>query len=250
MIEQDWPASGRGILVTGAGSGIGRAIAQRFKANGDNVVGLDIRDDGFKDAGLTATLVGDAGDPEVIRDALRVAEEACGRLDVIVTCAGYGKVGPIFDLSIEDWDATFAVNVRQTFLMAKYGVPIMKKSGGGVIVPISSQLGIVTAPGVTAYSASKGGLIQLTRALGFELAADGVRINAVCPGPTDTPSVRGVLASAPDPAEAERLLTDQTAMKRLLQPREIADTVFFLASPGATGITGEAVVVDAGYVLS
>jgi NAD(P)-dependent dehydrogenase (short-subunit alcohol dehydrogenase family) len=247
---RQWPATGRGIVVTGAAAGIGRAIAERFVANGDKVAGLDLNAGGMADIGLAATFEGDASNLDVIADLLAKSEDAFGQLDVLVCCAGIGAHGTIPELAIETWDKLFALNVRGAFLMAKLGIPYLRRARGGVIINIASQLGFVAAPGLTAYCATKGALIQLTRGLALDHAQEGIRVNAVCPGPTDTPAVRGAFARAPDPALAERVLSGNTAMKRLLQPAEVAGSAFFLASPDATGVTGETLVVDAGYLIA
>jgi len=238
------------MLVTGGASGIGHAIAERFVANGDRVAGIDRDPKGMVDLGLDLALEGDVSSSNFMTTALDQARTSLGGLDVLVCCAGFGLVSTLPDLAEELWDRIFAVNVRGAFLMAKYGIPILREAGGGVIINIASQLGFVAAPGMGAYCATTGALIQLTRALALDHASEGIRVNAVCPGPTDTPAVRRGFSHAPDPKAAEQALAGKTAMNRLLDPSEVAGAVFFLASPDATAVTGEALVVDAGYLIS
>ena len=249
-MTRSWPATGRSVIVTAAAAGIGRAIAERFVANGDRVTGVDVNFDGMAEMGLAAWIAGDVADPAIVKEALSSARLAAGRIDILVCCAGYSVASPIPNLSLDDWDGMMALNLRGPFLMAKYGIPMLRESGGGVMINIASQLGLVAAEGQAAYCASKGGLIQLTRGLALDHGREGIRVNAVCPGPTKSETMLSFLASAPDPLEVEARLASRTAMNRLLDTQEIAGCALFLASPDATGVTGHTLVVDAGYIIA
>lgn len=237
-------------MVTGAASGIGRAIAHRFANNGDHVIGIDrqlISDEGPK---LCRKHVCDAGSAVEMRSVLEDMKVDIGPPHVMVSCAGYALQGLIDELEVEEWDALMGVNLRGPFLMAKYGIPMMREAGGGIIINVASQLGLTAARAMPAYCASKGGVIQLSRALALDHAQDNVRVHALCPGPTDTPAVQAVLQSAADPSAAGELLMGRTAFGRFIHPLEVANVTFFLASPEASGMTGAPILVDGGYLTS
>lgn len=248
-VMREWRANGRGVVVTGAASGIGRAIALRFVANGDKVAGFDIDGDAMADMGLDGAIVCDVADSGAVQQSLHRAAQALGQVDVLVSCAGFAILGQIPDLDERDWHRILSVNVGGAFLIAKYGIPMLRQAGGGAIINIASQLAFVAAPGMAAYCASKGALVQLTRALALDHAREGIRVNAICPGPTDTPAIRAAFGSMPDPVSARSQFASRTAMNRLLEPEEIAGSALFLASRDAMGITGETLTVDAGYLI-
>jgi meso-butanediol dehydrogenase/(S,S)-butanediol dehydrogenase/diacetyl reductase len=167
-----------------------------------------------------------------------------GGLDVLVCSAGIHEEGTVLDTSPEAWDRVFAVNVRGVYSCAQAAIPHMLEAGGGSIVAIASQHGLVGFADSAAYCASKAAVINLVRCLAIDHAAQGIRANAVCPGPTQTP----MLDFLDDMPEAREQLLQQQLTGRFVQPAEIADAVFFLASGQAASILGTSIVVDGGYI--
>ena len=237
------------MLVTGGASGIGAATVARFQQDGARVAVLDR--DAARLAGIAAEarLEADVSvENEVIR-AVDAAAEALEGLDVVVNCAGVGGDGTVADTPLERWERIFAVNVRGTFLTSKAAIPHLRRAGGGVIVNVASQFGLVGAANSAAYCASKGGVVQLTRAMAIDHAGEGIRVACVCPGPTDTPMLAAYFERCPDP-EAERRRKAGTQLHgRLLAPGEIADAIHYLASPSASSAIGTVLVLDGGYTI-
>jgi len=237
-------------IVTGAGSGIGEASALRFAEEGAAVVAVDIR--GTK-AQETATAINDQGGHAIAME-VDVAEAAdvermvadtvsqLGGLDVLFSNAGTLRPGSVVELSVEDWDLVMGVNVRSIFLGGKYAVPAMIERGGGSIVNTASISGLHGDGGAVVYAASKAAVINLTRAMATDHSADGIRVNAVCPGTIETPPVKRMVA---DPAIMQVNL-DAHSMGRLGQPEEIAAAALWLASEESSFVTGEHLVVDGG----
>lgn len=240
----------RGVLITGAASGIGAATARRFKQDGDRVAGLDIDRAGLDQIDLDVRLAADVAVEVEIQRAVDEAAEALGRLDVVIGCAGIGRRGTVADTELDEWERVFAVNVRGLFLTARAAIPRFREVGGGVIVNVASQLGLVAAPNAAAYCASKGAVVQLTKAMAVDHASEGIRVNAVCPGPTWTPMVRRYFEASGDPAAERRRYEAMQLHDRLLEPEEIADAIAYLASPGASSTLGACLVVDGGYSIS
>jgi NAD(P)-dependent dehydrogenase (short-subunit alcohol dehydrogenase family) len=179
---------------------------------------------------------------------MEMATAALGGLDVVVSAAGVSGRGSAADLDVEEWDRVLEINARGLFLVAKHAIPHLRRAGAGTIVNIASQLGLVAAPDAVAYCASKGAAIQLTRAMAIDLAGDNITVNAVCPGPTDTPMLRSYFEASGD-REAERRAFEKMMLTgRFVAAEEIAEAVFNLAHPLARSTTGATIVVDGGYV--
>lgn len=237
-------------VITGAGSGIGRASALRFAASGAHVVAADIR--GHKveqtvadieaNGGIALPCVVDVADPASVEAMINCCVDHFGRIDVLFNNAGTLRPGNAVDLSVEDWDLVMAVNVRSVFLGAKYAVPHMRTQGGGSIVNTASISGLHGDGDAVIYAASKAAVINLTRAMSTDHAAEGIRVNAICPGTISTPPVQRMMR---DPAAMELNLTAH-ALGRLGEPEEIANVAAWLASDEASFITGEAIVADGG----
>lgn len=245
---------GKVALVTGAGSGIGRASALVFAREGAKVVVSDVVSEGGKEtvrlieeAGGTGFFV--EGDVSVAADAQTIAhtaEEQYGRLDYAFNNAGIeGIQAPTAEGTEENWDRVLAVNLRGVWLCMKYEIPIMLKQGGGAIVNTASVAGLVGFPNISAYNASKGGVIQLTKTAALEYAQQGIRVNAVCPGVIRTPMVERFLGGSP---EVEAQYVAMEPVGRLGLPQEIAEAVVWLCSDAASFVTGHAMVVDGGLV--
>lgn len=240
------------IIVTGAASGIGRATARRLAADGARVVPADRDDlsslaDELRAAGgeVTACQV-DVTKADQVEAMARDAQAAYGRIDGLVNCAGIVVSKLLEDTTEEDWDRQLGVNLKGIFLCCRAIIPVMRKDGGGTIVNIGSDLGMVGGPMTPAYCASKGGVLQLTRALAVDHAVDGIRVNCVCPGPVETPLLREIDVTVPDPAVERQRVIDSTLLKRVGEPEEIAGVIRFMLSDDASNMTGSIVVADGG----
>jgi NAD(P)-dependent dehydrogenase (short-subunit alcohol dehydrogenase family) len=237
------------VVVTGAASGIGAATAARFRAEGSRVAGIDLDGDRLARAQLDARIVADVTDWSAVGAAVEKAAIALGGLDIAVASAGIASRGTAVDTEPADWERTFAVNVRGVYLTAKASIPHLRKAGGGAIVNVASQLGLVAAANAAAYCASKGAVVQLTRAMAVDHGPEGIRVNCVCPGPTDTPLLEPYFAGAADPAAERRLYEQAQLHGRLVTPEEVAHAIVYLASPAAASTLGAALVVDGGYSI-
>jgi NAD(P)-dependent dehydrogenase (short-subunit alcohol dehydrogenase family) len=225
---------GKVAIITGAGAGIGEATALLFAKEGASVCCVDLADSGskvaqkIKDSGGIAQFI--QGDVSKLEDAKRIIDKAIsayGRIDILFNNAGIVIAGRVDNTSVEDWDKTMAVNVRGIYLLSKYAVPHLKKTSG-TIVNTASSVAIKGVKDRAAYTASKGAVFSLTRAMAMDYIDDHIRINSISPGTTETPSFRQRVAAAEDPEEALRQLIARQPMKRLGKPEEIADAVLFL----------------------
>jgi meso-butanediol dehydrogenase / (S,S)-butanediol dehydrogenase / diacetyl reductase len=239
----------RVAIVTGGASGMGAATVRRLAAGGARVMIVDRNGDLAQtvatEVGGTA-IVGDVADSSFCDGAIAAAMERHGALDVLVNAAGVIVRASGEDTTDEQWAKIMGVNVSGTFFMCRAAVRVMKTSGGGAIVNFGSIWGDLGSAGVAAYCASKGAVHNLTRALAMDHAADGIRVNAVCPGEVNTPMLQSERAEA----VTDQLLMAIAAtvpMGRLADPDEIARVVCFLASDDASYMTGALVSVDAGY---
>jgi NAD(P)-dependent dehydrogenase (short-subunit alcohol dehydrogenase family) len=172
--------------------------------------------------------------------------EAFGRLDILVSCAGVALARTVADTTLEEWRRLVDTNLTGVFLCGREAVRYMRAHGGGVIVNAASELALVGAPAIAAYSATKGGVLQLTRAMAADHTSDGIRINAVCPGPVATPLLDELTAAAPDPEREREETIAATLLKRIGRPEEIAAAILFLAGDDSSYVVGTALVVDGG----
>ena len=237
--------AGRRILVTGADSGIGLAFVQAASAAGAELAAIVRNDDGKLDGLIDRSrrVVADLADADAAESASEQAIDALGGLDALVHSAGLFVHEGLLETSAQTLDKVLAVNLRGAFVVTQTAARSMIHAGRGSIVLVSSQIGEVGHPRAAAYAASKAGINGLVRAAAVELAPDGIRVNAVAPGPTATPMTAEAMA---DPERSAKLV-EQIPLGRLAEPREIAAAIVFLLSDGAASTTGHILTVDGGF---
>lgn len=237
----------RRVLVTGGASGIGAATVARFQEEGCRVAALDIDEDAVEACGADLKVVCDVADELSIAGVMPRVIDEFGGLDVVVCAAGVASRGSVEGCSPAEFERVMGINVGGVYLVCRAAIPHLRAAGGGAIVVVASQLGMVAVPDAAAYCASKGAAVNLARAMALDHAGEGIRVNAVCPGPTDTPLVQRFFEETGDRAATQRAFEDATAFGRLIEPAEIAEAIAFLASERAGATIGAALVVDAGY---
>jgi NAD(P)-dependent dehydrogenase (short-subunit alcohol dehydrogenase family) len=252
----DGRLEGRVGIVTGTASGIGRAGAALFAAEGAALVTLDLDAEGGEETvaairragGRAVFRQGDVAVAGDVQAAVRDAVEVFGKLDLLWSNASTAIVQTVVEMTEEEWDRLVSVNLKGTFLLAKYGIPALLEAGDGTIVVTGSTSSFVGAPRWSAYCATKGGVLMFCRALALEYADRGIRCNCVCPGSTDTPLVRLDVGSRGIPYD-EAVHQDKTShpLKRWAQPEEIARAALFLSCDDSSFMTGAALVVDGGF---
>jgi NAD(P)-dependent dehydrogenase (short-subunit alcohol dehydrogenase family) len=247
---------GRVALVTGAASGLGRASADMFLQEGAKVVYADLNRDGAAEAASAGgeNAHGEGMDVTSDDDCQRVVAavvEHFGKLDILMTCAGLGDSAPISELDSKTFDSTVGVNLKGTFLTIKYALPAMTKPGGSIIT-LASVAGIIASPGFAAYGPSKAAVIQLTRIVALENAADGIRANAIAPSWVWTPMVEKAMQRMVPGAPEEVVkgyLARQSPLKRMGRTEDIANAALYLASDDSSFMTGQTMVLDGGITL-
>jgi NAD(P)-dependent dehydrogenase (short-subunit alcohol dehydrogenase family) len=248
---------GKVVLITGAGVGIGRAAAVRFGKEGAKVAINSLTPTNGQE---TLRLLQEArgqgiyiqGDVSITADARRIVEEtvkAFGRIDILVNNAGIVLPGRVDNISEEDWDRTIAVNLKGVYLVSKYTIPEMRKIGGGVIVLNASVVAIKGVKDRGAYTASKGGVLALTKAMAADYLSENIRVNCVCPGTTYTPSLERRIQVFADPEKARVDFIARQPMGRLGKDEEIAAAILFAASDEAAFMTGANIAIDGGMTI-
>jgi NAD(P)-dependent dehydrogenase (short-subunit alcohol dehydrogenase family) len=245
---------GKTVIITGISSGIGRVTAILFANEGANVVGADINsDEGFnvietirKSGGKAIFVKSDVSKLDDVKELVSRALEF-KKIDVLFNNAGVEVVKKLEDTTEEEWDRTIDVNLKSAFLCSKFAIPEIRKTGGGVIINNSSAAALVGSFSPV-YSASKGGIVALTKSLAVELAADNIRVNCICPGAIETPMLQRVIEKQGDPEFIRKTRINSYPMGRFGRPEEVAQTALFLACDTSSFVTGTAVVVDGGFV--
>jgi len=239
------------VLITGAAGGIGRACVSLFDRNGWRVIGVDRAPFGedFPNGGLF--IQADNAAPDDIQRVYAETGAFTRRLEALINNAAWQIAKPLLETSLEEWDLVMATNLRAAFLHAKMAHPFLKAAGGGAIVNVSSVHAVQTSANISAYAASKGGLLALTRAMAIEFATDEIRVNAILPGAVDTPMLRAGLGrghvTGDDVHTRLENLARKTVNGRVGQPEEIAHAIYFLADGTQSSfMTGQAMIVDGG----
>jgi NAD(P)-dependent dehydrogenase (short-subunit alcohol dehydrogenase family) len=233
---------GKVCVITGTGSGIGAESARLFAAEGARVVGIDLSAQAEGDL----TIEADVSDEGQVVEAFRRVADEFGRLDVLMNNAGINPTddGSVLETSLESWQRVQDVNLRSVFLCCKHGIPHLIEAGGGSVINVASFVAVMgAAVSQASYTASKGAVLSLSRELGVEFADRGVRVNALCPGPVNTPLLKELFAKDPERA-AKRLV--HIPMGRFGEPEEIAKAALFLASDDSTFVTASSFLVDGG----
>ncbi len=236
-------------VITGAASGIGRATARRFAAEGAHVVVADL--DAVNGAALAKAIGGlfvavDVADEDSVKALYETTKATYGGIDVLFNNAGISppEDDSILTTDLEAWDRVQRVNLTSVYLGCKYGIPLLLERGGGSVINTASFVAVLgSATSQISYTASKGGVLSMSRELGVQFARQGVRVNALCPGPVNTPLLRELFAKDPERA-ARRLI--HVPMGRFAEPEEIAGAVLFLASDDSSFVTASTFLVDGG----
>ncbi|MGF1473236.1 MAG: 3-oxoacyl-ACP reductase [Rubrobacteraceae bacterium] len=247
---------GKVAVITGAASGIGRESARRFAEEGATVCVVDLDEEGEKAADEVGGrfFQADVTDPEDVQRVYREAAEGFGGIDVLFNNAGISPPDDesILETDLDAWDRVQAVNLKSVYLCCKYGIPHLQERGGGSIINTASFVAVMgAATSQISYTASKGGVLAMSRELGVQFAREGIRVNALCPGPVSTPLLQELFAKDPEKA-ARRLI--HLPMGRFAEPTELANAALFLASDEASYVTASTFLVDGGlssaYVTS
>jgi len=245
---------GKRALITGAASGIGRATALLFAREGAAVSVVDLDVEGGRsvvsriqvEGGRAIFVRGDVARAADCESAVQNTVSALGGLDILFNNAGIVRRATVLELSEEEWDQVMAVNVKSAFLLCKYAIPVMVQAGGGAIVNAASGWGLVGGPRAVSYCASKGAIVQLTKAMAIDHGPQNIRVNCVCPGDTDTSMLRAEAEQLGEPVDRFLGQAADRPLGRIGTPEDIAQAVLYLASDAASYVTGTALVVDGG----
>lgn len=239
------------VIVTGAGSGIGRAAALRFAELGANVVIADKNEAAAREvadeAGAKALAVTvDVSDSASVRSMIKAVVDNFGGIDVLCNNAGFGFPGNVLEIDEDNWDRLMSVNLKGVYLCSKYAIPELAKTGDGRIVNTSSYTANVGIRDRAAYVASKGGVSALTRAMALDHVDQGIRVNAVAPGTINSPYFDKMIAESAEPQELVDSLNGRSPMHRMGRPEEVAEAIVWLAARESSFATGSVLTIDGG----
>lgn len=244
--------------ITGAASGMGKAVAELFAREGANVAVVDVNAESaltvatkIQSTGKKAmAIAADVADEAQVKTSLDRCAEHFGHLDIIINCAGVVHVKPLHEYSEAEWDRLMGINVKSIFFSVKHGIAPLRKQTRSYMVNIGSVGTFVGQPNTPAYTASKGAVLQLTRSIALDYAADGLRCNCVCPGITDTPMLRYHMRTLPDPEAALAQRLRRVPMGVPLTPMDIARNILYLCTEDSAGVTGTSLIIDGGYLAA
>lgn len=244
----------RTAVITGAGSGIGQAMALLFAREGAQLLIADVNEEAAQKTANSVTSAGgtcealrvDVSQPEQVRHMIEQAQSVYGRLDILCNNAGIGSTTDVVECEPDEWDRVMTVNVKSVYLGCKYAIPGMIAKGGGVIINTASIAGMVGLVKRAVYSASKGAVIALTRQVAIEYVEQGIRVNCLCPGTVDSPWVGRLLEQTTNPTAERASLVARQPMGRLGTPEEVAAAALYLASDDAAFMTGTGLIIDGG----
>jgi NAD(P)-dependent dehydrogenase (short-subunit alcohol dehydrogenase family) len=244
--------------ISGAASGMGAATACLFAENGAAVSLIDVQaekgrgvaDSIRKNGGKATFIECDVRREDHVRNSIDRAVREFGSLHIVVNCAGIVQVKQLHELDVADWDRLMDINVKSIFLSTKHAIPHLRKNSRSYIVNIGSIGSFVSQSSTPAYIASKGAVMQLSKSIALDYAADGLRCNCICPGITDTPMFREHMDKAPDPEAAIRARLRRVPMGVALTPHDIARSVLYFSCEDSAGITGTTLIIDGGYLAA
>lgn len=242
-------------IITGAGSGIGRATAVLFGREGARVVVVDVHSEAGNET--VKTITGNGGEGIFVKVDVTSAREIESmvnlivnrykKIDILVNNAGIRGIGTVLTTTEEQWNNVIDTNLKGVFLCSKTVIPEMRKKGGGIIVNVASESGIIGEKNSVAYNASKAGVVILTKCMALDHAGDNIRVNCVCPGQTLTPMLEDTIKKSGDPHEVLKAFQSIRPIHRLGKPEEIANAILYLSSEEAGYVIGATLVIDGGY---
>ena len=249
--------AGKVALITGAGAGIGRATAELFAREGASVGVADLNSTTAAETveiirsrgGNAVAITADVSDPAAVERMFQETVQPFGKLNILFNNAGIVKQGRVEDSSVEDWNAQVATTLTSVFLGCKFGIPLLRLQGGGVVINMASIAGVMGIVNRAVYSAAKAGVIGLTRAVALDHASEGIRCVYLAPATIETPSLRDRIESSPDPVEARKAFEARQPLGRIGRPDDVAYAALYLASDEATFLTGSGLHVDGGMAV-
>ena len=241
-------------MITGAGAGIGRATALLFAKEGASVAVVDLNESSGRETvglieasgGKAVFLQADVSKEDDVKKMLEGALYAFSKLNILFNNAGIVKQGRVEDSSVEDWELQIGTTLTSVFLGCKFAMPIFRLFGGGVIINMASVAGSMGIVNRAVYSAAKGGVIALTRAVALDHAAENIRVNFISPATIETPSLTDRINASPDPVAARKAFEERQPVGRLGQPDDVAHAALYLASDESSFMTGQGIVIDGG----